>query len=322
MQLPHPRGRGSLYTLVLALLGDAAITAQEAPPATAAPAEAAAERAARPPRVPIVAVGSVIRWNVPYAQRATAQQTLDVYAPPDARGVPVVVFVHGGEWAKGDKAEVCYKPKLLNENGIAFVSVNYRLSGEAQHPAQVDDVAAAVRWVRDHADEGGWAPDRIVLMGHSAGCHLVTLVGLDPRPLAKVGLEPADLDGVVAWSGGAYDLVAKVAAGGTYESYIRQNFGDDAEVWRDASPIAHATRAGARPRFLFVSAGDGRASSRELSEAMAAAIAEHGGHALAVTLPGKTHFTADYECGMPGDPTDSGRVLTDFVRGAGAPRRR
>ena len=62
-------------------------------------------------------------------------------------------------------------------------------------------------------------------MGHSAGCHLVTLLALDPRYLAGVGLRPGDLRGVVAWSGGAYDRVEKVKAGGMYPPYIRKAFG-------------------------------------------------------------------------------------------------
>ena len=133
----------------------------------------------RPPRVPIVAVGSAITWNVPYVEGASEQQTLDIYSPAGAHGAPVVVYAHRGEWAKGDKSEVCYKPKYLNEHGIVFVSVNYRLSGVAQHPAQVNDVAAALRWVRDHIADYGGSGNKIILMGHSAGCHIVTFVGLD-----------------------------------------------------------------------------------------------------------------------------------------------
>jgi len=105
---------------------------------------------------------------------------------------------------------VSYKPKFLNENGIVFVSANYRLSPPAKHPTHISDVAAAVRWVYDHAAEIGASPKKIVVMGHSCGCHLVTLLALDPRWLAGVKLSPDDLRGVVAWSGGAYDLVAKV----------------------------------------------------------------------------------------------------------------
>lgn len=271
---------------------------------------------ARPPRLPVVAVGSRITWNVPYVDGASEQQTLDVYAPPDVKGAPVVVYVHRGEWARGDKSEVSYKPKLFNERGIVFVSVNYRLSDVARHPAQVDDVAAAVRWVVDHIAEHGGSPQRIVLMGHSAGCHIASLVGLDPRPLAKVGLTPDVLRGVVCWSGGAYDLAAKVAEGGMYKPYIEKNFGAERPGLDDASPIHHADEARPNVRFLFVSASEGNPSSRALSETMTKKIEQAGGRASALTLEGKTHFTADYDCGRPEDPLDSGAALVRFVEEA------
>lgn len=268
---------------------------------------------ARPPRVPIVAVGSKITWNIPFVAGGSEQQMLDVYAPAGAEGAPVVLYVHRGEWARGDKSEVSYKPKLLNERGIVFVSTNYRLSDVAPHPAQVDDVAAAVRWVRDHIAEYGGSPHRIVLMGHSAGCHIASMVGLDPRPLAKVGLTPAVLRGVVCWSGGAYDLQAKVAEGGMYKPYIEKNFGVEPARLDDASPVQHASAVNPGVQFLFVSAGEGKAGSRALSERMVREIGAAGGHARALTLEGKTHFTADYECGMPEDPSDTGSELVKFV---------
>ena len=105
-----------------------------------------------------------------------------------------------------------------------------QVSGVAKHPAQVDDVAAAVRWARDHVAEFGGDPQKLILMGHSAGCHIVTLTALDPRPLAKFNLKPADLKAVISWSGGAFDLVDKVKQGGMYADYIHLNFGDDERV--------------------------------------------------------------------------------------------
>lgn len=270
----------------------------------------------RPPRVPIVAVGSRIAWNIPFVEGGGEQQTLDVYAPANAKDAAVVVYVHRGEWARGDKSEVSYKPKLLNENGVVFVSTNYRLSDVAPHPAQVDDVAAAVRWVRDHIAEYGGSPDRIVLMGHSAGCHIASMVGLDPRPLAKVGLAPSVLRGVVCWSGGAYDLPAKVAEGGMYKPYVEKNFGTDVAKLEDASPIRHVKEVVAGARFLFVSAGEGKPASRELSERMAREIDAAGGRGRSVVLEGKTHFTADYDCGRPEDPSDTGKTLLEFVESA------
>lgn len=309
------------FTLGLAAGIGAAFTvraSRAAPPSAPASADTPAaapstEEAPRPARLPVVAVGSRITWNVPYVEHASAQQTLDVYAPPDVQGAPVVVYVHRGEWARGDKSEVSYKPKLLNENGIVLVSVNYRLSDVAQHPAQVEDVAAALRWVREHIEEHGGSPERIVLMGHSAGCHIASMVGLDPRPLARFGLTPAILRGVIMWSGGAYDLAAKVAEAGMYKPYVERNFGTERAKLDDASPIHHVGEVLPGSRFLFVSAGEGKAASRALSERMAREITEHGGRGEALTLEGKTHFTADHDCGKPEDPLDSGSTLVRYV---------
>ena len=250
----------------------------------------------------------------PYVTNAGPQQTLDIYAPPatrDAKGAPVVIYVHSGEWTKGDKAEVSYKPRFFNEHGIVFVSANYRLSGTAKHPAQVNDVAAAVRWVRDHITAFGGDPHQLVLMGHSAGCHIAAMVGLDPRPLATVGLQPADLKAVVSWSGGAFDLVAKVAQGGMYADYIRLNFGPDEKTWRDASPMAHVGEAKPMPPFLFASAENDKGPSIDANRKMVSLVHDAGGTAEFLLIPGKDHFYMNHEVGMPGDT--SGQLLLRFI---------
>ena len=251
---------------------------------------------------------TVVRADVAYG--ADPKQRLDVYSPKDAKQAAVVIFVHGGEWAKGDKSEVSYKPKFLGEHGIVFVSINYRLSPPAKHPEHVSDVAAAVRWVTDHAAEVGGDPGKIVLMGHSAGCHLVTLAALDPRYLAQVKLRPTALRGVVAWSGGAYDLVEKVKAGGAYEKYIRQSFGESESAWREASPMAHVNDAAALPAFLFVSVEKGNAS-HQAAERLAGLIRARQGRAQSELVEGRTHFMANYLLGAPEDKT--GAILLRFV---------
>lgn len=304
-----------------ACLGSTAGPAAAQAGAESRPTTAASQpQAPRPDTSPVVAVGSRIAWNVPYAAASqgpgAAQQVLDVYAPANARNAPVVVFVHGGEWLKGDKAEVSFKPKFLNEQGIVFVSVNYRLSGVARHPAQVDDVAAAVRWLRDHVTDHGGDPRNIVLLGHSAGTHLVTLVALDPRPLAKVGLTPADLCGVVSWSGSAFDLVAKHEEGGEMAKYIEQAFGAAESGLRDASPAMHVGAAKALPRFLFASPGQTtRSKARDAAQDMVDRLRAVNARAEAVVLAGKTHFTANHELGMPNGGEELGAVLLGFVRG-------
>jgi acetyl esterase/lipase len=178
------------------------------------------------------------------------------------------------------------------------------------HPAHVDDIAAAIRWVHDHAAEFGAAPDKLVLMGHSAGCHLATLTALDPRILARVKLTPKDLRGVVAWSGGMYDLVDKAKGEGNYPKYIRQAFGDSENAWRDASPIAHVDDA-AMPPFLFISLEKGSASHKA-AERIAESIRQAKGLADTQLLTGRTHFMANHLLGAPDDTT--GKVLLDFVQ--------
>jgi acetyl esterase/lipase len=267
----------------------------------------------RPDMMAVVSPVSVVRKDVPYVDRAAEKQTLDLYAPRDAKNAPIIVYVHGGEWAKGDKADVSSKPKFFNENGVVFASVNYRLSGTDKHPAQVNDVAAAVKWLKDHAAEFGGDPSRVVLMGHSAGCHIVSMVGLDPRPLATVGLKPTDLAGVVAWSGGAYNLVDKHAEGGMYAPYIEQNFGTEPGKMKDASPMTYVVNGASAPPFIYASAENGNPKSRVTSDKMVELINQNGGHARSVLLPGKTHQTATHDVGQPGDTT--GQILLDLARG-------
>jgi acetyl esterase/lipase len=263
----------------------------------------------RPPQTPVLAKNTIRRGDVAYGD--DDKQRLDVYAPRGARNAPMVVFTHGGEWTRGDKSNVSYKPKFLNENGIVFISVNYRLTPPATHPAQVRDVAEAIRWVREHAAEFGGDPKKIFLMGHSAGCHLATLVALDPRYLAKHKLRPADVRGVLAWSGGAYDLVEKVKAGGAYAGYIRKTFGDAEEFWRDASPVAHLKDAASGPAFLFVSIERGSAS-HQAAERLARLIRDAGGRADSKLIEGRDHFNANHLLGAPEDRT--GKLLLEFVR--------
>jgi arylformamidase len=302
-----------ILAAAIGIAADKAIAVRSAradPPATnPSKKESKKEKKERPSEKAVLSEKTVVRLDVAYDK--DEKQRLDVYSPRDAKDAPIVVFFHRGEWSKGDKSEAAYKPKFLNENGVVFVSANYRLSPAVKHPSHIQDVAAAVRWVYDHAAEYGGSSKKIVLMGHSAGCHLVTLLALDPRWLAGVGLRPGDLAGVVAWSGGAYDLVAKVKEGGMYAPYVKQAFGDSEAAWRDASPVAHVGDAKPLPAFLFISIERGNASNLA-AERLAGLIRVAKGRATAKLIEGRTHQTANALVGAPNDTT--GKLLLNFVR--------
>ena len=117
----------------------------------------------------IEAQAQEIKRNIPYAEPANERQMLDVYAPPKAKNLPVVFWIHGGGWQTGDKSSVQVKPKAFMDKGFVFVSTNYRLLPKVDMETIVRDVAKSIHWVHDHIAEYGGDPKRLFVMGHSAG---------------------------------------------------------------------------------------------------------------------------------------------------------
>jgi len=141
--------------------------------------------------------------DIPYAGTRNPMQRLDLFLPKDHRAVklPVIVFFHGGGWMSGDKADGAQRLTPFVRTGqYAGVSVNYRLSREAKWPAQLDDIKAAIRWVRENATKYGFDPDHIGVWGPSAGGHLALMLGV-------TGDVPERVE-----SGSRRDMSSKVAA--------------------------------------------------------------------------------------------------------------
>lgn len=116
--------------------------------------------------------------DIPYAAISPAQR-LDLHLPAGAaKPYPVIVQIHGGAFAGGDKADMQLRPVLAAlQRGYAVVAINYRLSGEARFPAQIQDVKAAIRWVRANATRLGLDTSKVAAWGNSAGGHLAALAG-------------------------------------------------------------------------------------------------------------------------------------------------
>lgn len=201
-------------------------------------------------------------------------QALDYWAGAST-DAPLVVFVHGGGWKRGDKQMMRGSAKLEHWQaaGYAVASLNYRLVPDASVEQQAADVAGAVAYLRANAAQLGVDRERIALVGHSAGAHLVALVGTDPQYLRGAGLSLNDVDGVVPLDGAAYDVPDQMdenarLMGDTY----RQAFGTDPARQRALSPTFHAEGPNA-PAFLIlhVEREDGRRQSEELAAALSRA---------------------------------------------------
>jgi len=122
-----------------------------------------------------------IERDIPYAQTDNSRQRLDVYRPKQrtATALPVIVFLHGGGWLQGDKADCARMiSQVLSSGRFAAVAVGYRLTNEATWPAQIHDSKAGVRWVRANAEKYGFDASRIGVWGASAGGHLALLLGV------------------------------------------------------------------------------------------------------------------------------------------------
>lgn len=200
-------------------------------------------------------------------------QALDFYKAKGAAGpAPLVIFVHGGGWKRGSKdvAGSRHAPAHYTGLGYNYASLNYRLVPAATVEQQAADVALAVKALLDRARELGIDRSKVVITGHSAGAHLVALVGTDEQYLRAAGLSFADIDGVMPNDGAAYDVAAQMKDGGPMmqDTYV-QAFGTDPARQRALSPTLQAGSPNA-PNFLLihVQRQDGVAQAKALEAAL------------------------------------------------------
>lgn len=178
-------------------------------------------------------------------------QQLDVYHPANARGAPIILMVHGGAWVLGDKAaEAVVENKVAHwvPKGVIFISANYRLLPDADPVKQAEDVARALAFAQFKARSWGGDPRKIVLMGHSSGAHLVSLLASDPKMAYREGASP--WLGTIALDSAAMDVV-KIMENRHLPLYDRA-FGANPAYWRLASP-AHRLKGKRKPMLIVCS---------------------------------------------------------------------
>jgi arylformamidase len=211
--------------------------------------------------------------SVEYSYGNAALQKLDFYAAKgNMASAPLVIFVHGGGWDKGDKSNATgqYKAPHYTGLGYAFASINYRLLPEASVEQQAADVASAVSYLRNNATKLGIDASRIVLMGHSAGAHLVALIGTDPEYLRTAGMSQTDLKGVIPLDGACYDVPAQMKDGpDIMQDTYREAFGTEPARQRALSPTLQAAKPNASPFLIMhVERDDGTRQSKGLASAL------------------------------------------------------
>lgn len=263
-----------------------------------------------------------------YAQHEGAPvelNSLDVHLPgadDDAACSrrPLVVWVHGGGWTEGDKADgIQDKVRLFTDAGYVFASVNYRLTepdlvpAAPRHPVHDQDVADAVAWLVQHSEEIGADPDRVAVLGHSAGGGITAAVATDGTYLSAHGLGVDAIRCAGSIDGEGYD----VTRGATHPdpnvntTYLNA-FGDDPDVWERASPVNNVRRDAGIPAFFI--AARGTAMRLDLHAEFAAALRDADVPVTVIDARELDHAEVSDDIGDP-DDTVVTPALMEFLDG-------
>ncbi len=243
---------------------------------------------------------------------------LDLYVPRAGTSFPVVLFVHGGFWKGQDRRYYQAFTGIygnvgvtLARRGFAVAIPSYRLSPTVGIRDQLSDVLAALRWVQDHIAEYGGDPTRIVLVGYSAGGHLVTLLGLDPSYLAQEGLDPSRIRGVASISGILDVHAMAVGQDASFNEEVTYRlFGRTAETQAVLSPSSYL-RADAPP-FLALAAEHDYPFVLAAGKSVASGLAGLGARATFREVAGYDHSDMVLKINTKGDLISE--PIADFAR--------
>jgi len=230
--------------------------------------------------------------DIEFARPGGVPLTLDASIPDGKGPFATVVVVHGGGWQNGSKRSY-EKPLLpvLTQAGFAWFTINYRLAPQHKYPAAVEDVEAAVRWVKQHAKEYKVDPKRIALMGESAGGHLVAMVGMRPARETRVA--------AVVDFYGPHDLVKRETGRGEVGNNLRQFLGIDKldapglAKLKEASPATYVKKG--LPPFLFIHGTRDAAVPYDQSPLMCGMLKAAGNRCEVFTVEGAPHGIGSWE---------------------------
>lgn len=195
------------------------------------------------------------------------RRRLDVYAPPNARGAPVVVFFYGGSWRGGSRESYAFVGHALAARGIVTVIPDYRVYPEVSYPDFLTDSAQAVAWALREAGAHGGDAQRVFVMGHSAGGYNAAMVALDARWLEEQGSRPAALAGWIGLAG-AYEFLPII------NPRVKPVF-HHPDTPPESQPIVHASAA-SPPALLIAATPDMLVEPERNTGALAAKLRAAG----------------------------------------------
>ena len=235
--------------------------------------------------------------DMPYTSTDNSSQRLNLFCPPGTNW-PVMIFAFGGGWTEGDKGlRVGGKDVYGNigrfyaARGIGVAVINYRLQPKVTWREQVDDVAAAVAWVKMKSSRYGADSEKIFLAGHSAGAHLVSFVALNPMPMLKHSVSPSAIKGVISVSGAGLDLADEVTYQlGASRSYYEDRFcaPDCLPGWDKAASPTHFVTSNSPPFLILYAGGEKKALQRQ-SQRLAEELTRKSIYEETIIVPGQSH---------------------------------
>jgi acetyl esterase/lipase len=238
-----------------------------------------------------------------YAEHDGTKLVGDLYLPKGLANAPALVAIHGGGWQVGNRAFYKYWGPFLARNGYALFSIEYRLGKPGVYPAAVYDAKAAIQFMRAKAVAFGIDPDRIGLIGDSAGGHLAALLALAGDQFTTAyrddpnATTPANVKAVVAFYG-VYDMLAQWEHDLTArprdnisEKFLGVSPTENRRIYFDSSPISYATVVGNKVHFLLIhGTNDDIVDPPSQSGAFLTALTQAGIFVRRIIIPGAGHF--------------------------------
>ncbi len=245
--------------------------------------------------------GVAASGGTPIHYGSDAKQALDYYpAKTTSANTPLVVFIHGGGWSVGDKASgTGVKAEYFTAHGSAFATLNYRLVPNVTPADQAQDIATAIASMRKKASTLGFHPDRMILIGHSAGAHLAALVSSDPSYLKTAGVPMSSLRATVLLDGAGYDVPRQMANAQNRAQFMyKQAFTSNPAIQKVLSPFYHAAFPNASQWLILHDAK--RSDSGDQSRRLAAALNMSGAQATVISVPDSSHMEINRTLGIEG----------------------